>query len=311
MASNNPLDKLTLNQRLALAAMILVVAGIVAYFSSRKQQEPAPAPTPDQTQAPPPHTPGEQGKTLKNRNVRFGTPADAKHDPASKDAYLMERDQYVLSYNDSKKIPNWVCWNLTKSDIGKTDRSAFAVDPDLPDGFRKIKHADYDGSGFDRGHMCPSKDRSDTEENNKIAFFMTNIVPQAPNNNQKAWKNLEEKCRRIAEEGKELYVASGPHGQGGVGRDNTRHTHVGKGVQIEVPEAVWKVVLVLPGKDDLPTQNSRTIAVWMPNDQSIGDDWKPYIVSVSDVEKRTGCRFFPLVPDNVANPIKSQVDRGQ
>src|SRR5262245_13247012 len=108
MASNNPLDKLTLNQRLGLAAIVLVVAGIIAFVNWRKQH-PEPEPAPDQTQAP--HAPGET-TTLKNRNVRFGMPADAKHDPASRDAYLIERDQYVLSYNDSKKIPNWVCWNL-------------------------------------------------------------------------------------------------------------------------------------------------------------------------------------------------------
>src|SRR5213082_465664 len=127
MASNSLLDRLSFNQRVALAVTLFVVAFVVAFVSSRKKPEPQPPP-------------GEPGTTLKNRNVRFGMPADAKHDPASKDAYLMERPQYVLSYNDAKKIPNWVCWNLSHTDIGKTARGAFAVDPDLPSGFRRIKH---------------------------------------------------------------------------------------------------------------------------------------------------------------------------
>jgi hypothetical protein len=45
-----------------------------------------------------------------NRNVRFGMPGPAKADPESREAYLIARDQYVLSYNAKTKTPNWVCW---------------------------------------------------------------------------------------------------------------------------------------------------------------------------------------------------------
>jgi endonuclease G len=297
--ANSPLDGLSVPQRIALVVALLVIAGIVALVSSRTKPEPAPQ-----------QPGGEPGQTLANRNVRFGMPADAKHDPAHKDAYLIERDQYVLSYNDSKKIPNWVCWNLTAADIGHTERSQFTEDPDLPAGFHRIKSSDYAGFGFDRGHMCASKDRSDTEANNLPLFYMTNILPQAPNNNQKGWRLLEEKCRELAKHGNNLYIASGPHGTGGSGKDDTRHTHIGKGTKIEVPESLWKVVLVLPGKDEVPTQTTRTIAVWMPNDQTVGTDWQHFIVPVADVEKRTGYKFFPLLPDDVAGPIKSRADRG-
>jgi endonuclease G len=302
MSSNSPLDQLSTNQRIALAVGLLLVVGIAALFVAFKERPTAPTnPEPQ---------PSEPGKTLANRNVRFGMPAEAKADPASKDAYLMERPQYVLSYNDSKRIPNWVCWNLTASDIGNTERGKFTEDPDLPAGFHRIKFSDYTGSGFDRGHMCPSKDRSDTEANNDPLFYMTNILPQAPNNNQQPWKHLEDHCRALAHKGNELYIACGPHGQGGIGKDNTKHTHIGKSTQIEVPETVWKVVLVLPGKEDMPAQTTQAFAVWMPNVQSVAQDWKQYSVSVSDVEKRTGYKFFPVVPDDVANPIKNRGGHG-
>jgi endonuclease G len=298
MASNSPLDKLTPTQRIAIVVVILVVAGIVALVSSRKEQ-----PTP-----PPPQ--GEPGQTLANRNVRFGMPADAKTDPANKEAFLIERPQYVLSYNDSKKTPNWVCWNLRKDDIGHTERAtSFEPDPDLPAGFHRVKHSDYNGSGFDRGHMCPSKDRSDTPENNRVTFYTTNIVPQAPKCNRGGWERFEDYCRRQTGNGSELYIAAGPHGQGGTGEHGERKT-IGKAEEITVPAAVWKVVLVLPDKDATPTQTTRTIAVWMPNDQTVTTDWKQYIVSVADVEKRTGYKFFPLVPDDVATPIKNRTDSG-
>ena len=45
-----------------------------------------------------------------NRNVRFGMPAPDKADPESREAYLIARPQYVLSYNARTKTPNWVCW---------------------------------------------------------------------------------------------------------------------------------------------------------------------------------------------------------
>ncbi|MCI0702263.1 MAG: DNA/RNA non-specific endonuclease [Planctomycetia bacterium] len=287
------LNRLTPGQRVLVIVGCLVVAVIFAQIRGCKQQ--------------PEPTPGEV-KTLANRNVRFGMPAEAKTDPANRTAYLIERPQYVLSYNDDTKNPNWVCWNLTKSDIGKTKRrERFEPDPDLPREFIRITHDDYDGFGFDRGHMCPSADRDDTAENNRVTFYMTNVVPQAPNNNQKGWGRLENHCRNIAEEGNELYIACGPHGQGGTGRISAQQT-IGSATRITVPASVWKVVLVLPNKEAVPNTNTRTIAVWMPNDQTVTSDWKQYRVSVATVEERTGYRFFPLVPDDVANPIKTRVD---
>ena len=296
MASKSFLDNLTTTQRIALAAVVLVVAGVVALVRWRQEA--------------PPQPPGEAPQTLANRNVRFGMPAEAKADPTSRDAYLMDRPQYVLSYNDTTKNPNWVCWNLTATDIGKTERGAFAEDPDLPGEFNRVKDSDYRGVGFDRGHMCPSKDRSDSEANNTPLFYMTNIVPQAPNNNQKGWRLLEEKCRDLAKHGNELYIACGPHGRGGTGKDNTKHDFIGRATKVEVPATVWKVILVLPNKDAVPDAQSRAIAVWMPNDQTVGTDWKRYVVPVADVEKNTGYKFFPLVPDDVANPIKGRADAG-
>ena len=296
MASNSPLDKLSPNQRLALAVAILVIGVIITQVRGCRQ------PTPQ---------PGEPGQTLANRNVRFGLPAEAKHDPESRDAYLIDRPQYVLSYNDTKKIPNWVCWNLTANDVGHTKRTvSFEPDPDLPAGFHRVTSGAYTGGGFDRGHMCASKDRSDTEENNRILFFMTNIVPQAPACNQKGWERLEAHCRDLAHKGSELYIAAGPHGRGGAGTDGKKDS-IGHGqTKIEVPAAVWKVVLVLPNKDAVPDTQARAIAVWMPNDQTVTDDWKQYKVTVADVEQRTGYKFFPLVPDDVATVIKGRADAG-
>jgi len=61
---------------------------------------------------------------------------------------------------------------LSAADIGDVDRSnAFAPDTVLPKDFW-IKPGDYVGSGYDRGHLCPSKDRSSTEADNRETFLI-------------------------------------------------------------------------------------------------------------------------------------------
>src|SRR5258706_15409673 len=48
-------------------------------------------------------------------------------------------------------------------------------------------------------------------------FVMTNIIPQAPNVNQRAWAQLENYCRELVRQRQHLYVISGPAGRGGRG----------------------------------------------------------------------------------------------
>lgn len=67
-------------------------------------------------------------------------------------------------------------------------RGAFEPDPHLPKTFAKLTTSVYNGSGFDRGHMCPAQDRSIKKADMDRTFYMTNIVPQASNCNQRAWE---------------------------------------------------------------------------------------------------------------------------
>src|SRR5947209_7263100 len=73
-----------------------------------------------------------------NPHVRFGMPAPAKADPKSREAYLIERPQYVLSYNARTLTPKWVCWRPRKEDIGQASRAPFQPDPDLPRSFPHV-----------------------------------------------------------------------------------------------------------------------------------------------------------------------------
>jgi endonuclease G len=205
-----------------------------------------------------------------NPNVRFGMPAPATSEPANREAFLIERPQYVLSYNAQTRTPNWVCWRLRSEDIGNAQRGPFEPDPLLPRNFAHVTSHVYDGSGFDRGHMCPAKDHSATQKDCDATFFLANVLPQSPNSNQRGWERLEAYCRDLTKKGHVLYIASGPHGVGGTGK-NGRADEVGKGrVTVTVPHQLWKVILVLPNEEAEPRRNTRVIAILRPNDQTVG-----------------------------------------
>ncbi len=122
----------------------------------------------------------------------LGNPSNASADKTNPDNYLLSHNGFVLSYNKTRGAANWVTWHLSRTDIGAVERTnAFAPDTSLPKDWW-IRPSDYVGSGYDRGHLCPSKDRSDTEANNRETFLMSNMQPQAPKLNQKTWKYLED-----------------------------------------------------------------------------------------------------------------------
>ena len=162
----------------------------------------------------------------------------------------MVKPQFALSYNNSRGGPNWASWHLQASDIGTVSRGDFHTDTSLPPGFIRITKANYNRTGFDRGHVVNSKDRTKNRTNNNATFNMTNILPQAPDNNQGPWVKLENFGRVLAEQGKELYIYAGAFGTGGTGKAG-RKTKIAGG-KVTVPKTFWKVMVVLPqGTNDL------------------------------------------------------------
>ncbi len=219
----------------------------------------------------------------------------------------MTKSQYSLSYNRSKGIPNWVSWQLNAGWLGDAPRQDdFRPDTSLPANWTRITPSDYTNSGFDRGHMTSSEDRGSTIEDNSATFLMTNILPQAPDNNRGPWVYLENYCRELVKQGKELYVVAGGMNEGGVGEKGTMTTLAGG--KISVPASTWKVILVLDSPGAQVTEATRTIAVIMPNSQGIRTrKWQDYRVSVDQVES-FGYNFFSEIPENFQSVIEAKVD---
>jgi DNA/RNA endonuclease G (NUC1) len=246
-------------------------------------------------------------------HLTMGNPSNAVVDINQPDNYLMEKACYALSYNRDKGTPNWVSWHLDNNWYGTLTRfDTFRADPAVPSDWYRVEGFDYSGSGFDRGHMTPNSDRDNQNRIpiNQETYLMSNMVPQAPDNNQGPWAAFEGYLRTLTDAGNEVYIVSGPLGVGGTG-SNGFATTVANG-HVTVPAYTWKVVLVLPsGSDDLTrvTAATRTIAIKMPNVQGIrNDDWHNYLTTVDNIESLTGYDFFANVPDQIENAIEAGTD---
>lgn len=245
-----------------------------------------------------------------NDNMLLGNPSNATSDLINVNNYLMVKPQYCLSYSNTKHTPNWTSWHVYSGDLGSAARQDdFRPDATLPTGWYQVVASEYSGSGFDRGHMCPSADRTSTVANNSATFLMTNMIPQSPNNNQIPWANLENYTRSLVTAGNEVYIISGPAGQGGTGSAGYKTT-VGNGVV--VPAQTWKIIVVLPnGNGDLSriTTSTRVIAILMANNQTVSSQaWGYYRVSVDAIEALTGYNFLSNVPLAIQNTLEAKVD---
>ncbi|MFI5351300.1 MAG: DNA/RNA non-specific endonuclease, partial [Elusimicrobiota bacterium] len=249
-----------------------------------------------------------------DENLVMGNPSNAAATPDTKDNFLMRKTEYTLSYNNSAGTPNWVSWHLNASWLGTADRqNNFRPDTDVPQGWLQVVPAEYENTGFDKGHMCNSKDRTRDTASNSATFLMTNMVPQSPKNNEHTWEGLEQYSRVLASKGDELYIVSGPWGKGGEGSKGKMDTLTVKrgavNAEIVVPAFTWKVILILPQGKTSPadvTKDAKTLAVIMPNTQEIDLDWKKYITTVAKVEELTHFKFFSEVAPAVAAEIDQQ-----
>jgi DNA/RNA endonuclease G (NUC1) len=237
----------------------------------------------------------------------FGNPSNAAVDVNLPLNYLMIKPQYSLSYNRDKGEPNWVAWRVDSSWIGSAPRQDdFRGDTDLPAGWYQVQTTDYTGGGYDRGHMCPSGDRTRSIPDNSATFLMTNFLPQLAANNQGPWEDFESYCRTLAGGGSEIYLISG-----GIGNMGT----VNNAGKVVIPQYTWKVAVVLPnGDNDLQRINksTRVIATIVPNftgtGLNINDVWRKYRTSVDAIESLTGYNFLSNVPMSTQSVIERRRD---
>lgn len=187
---------------------------------------------------------------------------------------------YSFLYNETHEQANWVAYELTKEETNKLFErtNKFISDPKVKTGTASDK--DYEGSGYDRGHLAPASDMGWSSTTMAESFFYSNMSPQTPSFNRGIWKKLEELVRTWAIENNTVYIVTGPV------LTNDLQT-IGPN-KVSVPNYYYKVVL------DYSEPNIKGIGFILPNiDSKIQLQY--YAVSIDSVEKLTGINFFPLL----------------
>lgn len=230
----------------------------------------------------------------------FGTPTDA--DPS--DDLLIVRDEYALSYNAARGGANWIAWNLNATQFGSAERcECFTPDPALPTGVYAVTDRDYTGSGYSRGHMVMSEQRTATLQENAATFYLTNILPQAQANNGGPWLDFENHLSDLARGGKEVYVIAG-------GEYAPNAPTLNNANRVAIPSWTWKIAVVLErreGLDDVQSlRDAEVLAIRTPNRtepgvpgsvSGISGQWESYRTTVDQIETATGYDFLAALPD--------------
>lgn len=236
----------------------------------------------------------------------LGNPSNSTSLLSDKNNYLISKGFYTLTYNESKHTPTWVYWSLSINDLGTIKRyNSFLADTSLPSSFSRIRTSCYNLSGFDRGHICPSADRTSSSIANISTFYLSNICPQSPTLNRGVWASLEEYCRHLVKNGHYLYIFAGQCGTGGQGSKGYL-TKIS--CDISVPAYFYKIILITSHNNHSVSSinsNTPTISVVFKNDNSSkSHQWYNFLVTIDSIEHLTHYTFLTNLNDSITNKLK-------
>jgi endonuclease G len=232
---------------------------------------------------------------LSSHGVPGSLPGGFPRDAATGDEMLrLTNIGYVSGYSESKWNPLWVAHRIGTNRPHQCERlRRFVTDKRTES---QVTHSDYNNSGYDRGHMAPSATighEFGCDAQNQT-YLMTNITPQLPGLNQKAWAGLENVVEDVyATRLGGVWVVTGPI----FDPDHLREMCNG----VEVPLAFYKIVLRNKGGQ------LDALAVVLDQDTAPGTPVRRLLKSIDEIERRTGLDFFPELPDGAENLLESMV----
>lgn len=220
---------------------------------------------------------------------------------------LVRHSALALGYDEEHELARWVS-HMILDDVaeGRTTRTNdFRQDPKVSTGstqeedfFLKSKDAEgeweYDGYGYDRGHLAPSADFRWSQRALSESYFYSNMTPQHPDFNRGSWAELEGYIRGyVIENNVDLFVVTGPI----LGEDLEK---VERSVnQMSLPEYHYKVALDL--------ENGRAIGFLMPN-ELCDKPLEAYSKSVNEIEELADLDFFSGLKDDLEEELESSTD---
>ena len=231
---------------------------------------------------------------LSDSTLNTGNNASSEFDdsflPTSTTGAIVEHNYYTLSYSEDHEQAEWVAYALDKNQLSKNEikRPYFEEDPKVIS--ISADWRNYKNSGYDRGHLCPAADRRFSVSAYNETFLTSNVSPQDREFNAGIWNRLEQKVRRWAKKHDGVYVVTG-----GVLKNNLK----GIGYEnVSVPEDFFKIILDTSGGE------YKAIAFLIPNRPS-SQSYYDFVVSIDEVEAKTGIDFFAKLPDSVESEFES------
>ena len=221
---------------------------------------------------------------------------------------------YSLEWDNSLIANRWTCYTLHAGNLYSkvTRKDSFKADNEVAN---SSQLADYAGSGYSRGHLCPSADRLCSQEQNSQTFFLTNMQPQWQPHNGGLWARLEGKVREWAEQKVNdtfiidtLYIVKaatiGDVTFGGVTEDGIYNFKCNN--RLLVPKYFYMALLAYRKATD----EYEALGLWTfhQNDSDSNTDYGKYAITIDELERRTGIDFFCNLPDDVEKKVESKID---
>ncbi len=224
--------------------------------------------------------------------------------------YIMH-SAMALSYAEPFEQARWVAHiilpDVLEGTVGRTND--FRPDPKVATGtaveadyFLKYLQADstyeYDGFGYDRGHLAPSADFRWSERALSESYFYSNMSPQVAALNRERWAELEAVIRGYlnGKSPRQLYVVTGPVLEEGLA---VIERSVNK---VAIPKRFFKVVY------DPADENA--IGFILPNEK-VDYPLATFAVPVDQVEAITGLDFFSGLEDELEAKVEQKADKAK
>lgn len=149
---------------------------------------------------------------------------------------IIDKQVFTICYDYKAKGAKYVSYTLDGTKVNSVNikkRSKFYTEKNLPNQYRS-HNKDYTNSGYDRGHLANDASFDYDEKVVVKTYTMANIIPQAPNVNQKTWIKAEELERSVAVSLGSVSVLNGVI-------YSLNSPRIGKN-KIAVPDAFWKMI---------------------------------------------------------------------
>ncbi|MGL4348627.1 MAG: DNA/RNA non-specific endonuclease [Chlamydiales bacterium] len=207
--------------------------------------------------------------------------------PVIQTTYPVSRTACNLLYNGSTRTAYWVYECVSKEDLEKKcnrKNVQFKEDPDIPEIVRSTLE-DYKKSGFDRGHLAPSADRTYDCGVLQEVFYLSNMSPQLHSFNSGHWEKLERYVRALTNQYDKVHVFSIPlYLPRQEGDKKYVHYQVIGENNVAVPTHFAKVIFA----------GDKIFAFMLPHEDIDSNiPLEEFSVTLRDIEKASGFVFLP------------------